>query len=186
VSDDTTQDILELLLEDHEEFRQLFAELERTEPEHREDLFRYTVARLAGHEAAEEAVVHGTVRDEIPGGEQIAQARLDEEASAERLLKDVADLDPTSDAFVEALGRLRDEVLTHAEHEEREEFPRLRDHLDAERRAELGATFRTLRDAGPTRPHPLTPQTPEVRAAAGPIVGLLDRARDAARSAFDR
>lgn len=180
------RDIVELLLEDHAEFRELFAELERTEPENREDLFRYTVARLASHEAAEEAVVHSTVRDDVPGGDEVAEARLSEEATAEQHLKDVADLDPTSAEFAEALGRLRDEVLTHAEHEERDEFPKLRTHLDADRRRDLGKTFQTLRDNGPTRPHPKTPQSPAVRAAAGPVVGLFDRARDAAREAFSR
>lgn len=184
MSDAESTDIIDLLLEDHEEFRSLFAELERTEPELREDLFHYTVARLASHEAAEEAVVHSTVRDDIPGGEQVAEARLEEEAAAERLLKDVADLDPTSKEFTDALPRLRDEVLTHADHEEREEFPKLREHVDAERRAKLGTTFRRLRDNGPTRPHPKTPQNPAVRAAIGPIAGVFDRARDIARDTF--
>jgi hemerythrin superfamily protein len=183
---DEDTDILELLLEDHAEFRRLFEELERTVPELRDELFRYTVARLASHEAAEEAVVHSTVRDDIPGGREIADARLAEEAEAEQLLADMTDMDPTSPDFSDALARLRDEVLTHAEHEERDEFPQLRQHLDAEDRRDLGRIFRTLRDTGPTRPHPNTPQTPEVRAVAGPIVGIFDRARDAARDAFSR
>lgn len=184
VNDTEATDIIDLLLEDHAEFRELFDELERSEPELREDLFRYTVARLASHEAAEEAVVHSTVRDDVPGGREIAEQRLEEEAAAEQLLKDLADLDATSQEFADALPKLRDEVLTHADHEERDEFPKLRAHLDAERRQDLGRAFRTLRDNGPTRPHPKTPQTPEVRAAAGPVVGLFDRARDAARDAF--
>jgi hemerythrin superfamily protein len=183
--DDHT-DILDLLLDDHQEFRQLFDELDQTEPAQRQELFRYVVARLASHEAAEEAVVHPTVRDDVPGGQEIAEARLAEEAEAEQLLADMDDLDPTSQEFADALGRLRDEVLTHAEHEEREEFPRLRSHVDAERRREMGEIFRRLRDSGPTRPHPNTPQTPEVRALAGPFVGMFDRARDAARDAFSR
>jgi hemerythrin superfamily protein len=183
---DDGRDILELLLEDHEEFRSLFEELDRIEPDLREDLFNYTVARLASHEAAEEAVLHSTVRDDVPGGREIAEARLAEEAEAEQLLAQMADMDATSAEFGEALVTLRDEVLTHAEHEEREEFPQLREHVDAEQRQKLGKIFQALRDTGPTRPHPNTPQTPEVRAALGPIVGMFDRARDAARDAFSR
>jgi hemerythrin superfamily protein len=186
VADDDARDVLELLLEDHEEFRSLFAELDRTEPEHREDLFRYTIARLASHEAAEEAVVHSTVRDDVPGGREVAEARLNEEADAERLLAQMADMDATSNEFAEALVTLRDEVLSHAEHEEHEEFPKLREHVDADRRRDMGRIFQLLRDSGPTRPHPNTPQTPEVRAALGPVVGIFDRARDAARDAFSR
>jgi hemerythrin superfamily protein len=183
---DDARDILELLLEDHEDFRGLFDELDRTEPEQRDELFRYTVARLASHEAAEEAVVHSTVRDEVPGGREVAEARLEEEAEAERLLAQMSDMDATSEEFSEALVQLREEVLSHAEHEERDEFPKLREHLDADRRRDMGRIFETLRETGPTRPHPHTPQTPEVRAALGPIVGMFDRARDAARDAFSR
>lgn len=182
--DTTDRDILDLLLDDHQDFRSLLDELQRTEPDQREDLFRYTVARLASHEAAEEAVVHRAVRDDVPGGKEVAEARMSEEAAAEELLANMADMDPSSDEFLVALGRLHDEVLTHAENEERDEFPRLREHVDADQRQTLGKRFQTLRDSGPTRPHPHTPQSPEVRAAAGPVVGMFDRARDAARNAF--
>lgn len=177
-------DIVDLLLQEHQDFRALFDELERTETEHREELFHELVARLAGHEAAEEALVHRTVRDHVPGGEVIAEELLAEESAAEGLLAAMERMDPSADEFRDALDRLRDEVLAHAEHEEHEEFPLLLAHVDQERRLQLGERFQRLRDAGPTRPHPLTPQTPEVRAATGPFVGLFDRARDAARQLF--
>ncbi|QBI19165.1 hemerythrin domain-containing protein [Egibacter rhizosphaerae] len=178
------RDIVELLLEEHREFRELFEELEAAARDEREELFRYTVARLASHEAAEEAVVHRTVRDDVPSGQAVAEAVLAEEDSAEHLLAEMADMDPTSDEFMESLGRLRDDVVEHAGHEERDEFPLIREHVDAERRREMGRRFQQLRDSGPTRPHPGTPQQPETRAAAGPIVGAFDRARDAARNVF--
>lgn len=177
-------DIIDLLLEEHGEFRELFAELERAETDFRDELFRYLVARLARHEAAEEAVVHRALRDEVPGGDQLAEQVLAEESEAEQLLAQMDDMDPSSSEFDAALARLKDDVLAHADHEERDEFPQLRRHLDADRRRQMGQRFTTLRDHGPTRPHPNTPQTPEVRAAAGPFAGMFDRARDAARGVF--
>ena len=178
------RDVIDLLLQDHEEFRSLFEQLEQADPDQREDLFHYTVARLASHEAAEEAIVHLTVRDDVPGGDSIAEAVLAEEADAEQLLAEMVEMDQTSQEFDDALSRLRDEVLSHADHEEREEFPALRAHVDEDTRREMGRTFQALRDVGPTRPHPRTPQTPEVRAAMGPLVGAFDRARDAVRKAM--
>lgn len=178
------RDIVELLLAEHQEFRQVLDELEQADPQHQTDLFRYAVERLAGHEAAEEAVVHRAVRDDVPGGEDVAEAVLAEESSAEQLVADMGELEPGSPEFASALGRLKADVLAHAEHEEREEFPRIRDDLDPQRRQEMGRRFQQLRDTGPTRPHPDTPQTPEVRAMAGPVVGAFDRARDAVRNAF--
>lgn len=76
---------------------------------------------------------------------------------------------------------MRDDVLEHAEHEEDVEHPKLREALSEERRKEMGETFTQLKEIAPTRPHPHTPQTPEVRAAAGPLAGLFDRMRDKAR-----
>lgn len=178
------RDIIDLLLEEHEEFRELFVAIERSEADIRDDLFRYLVGRLAGHEAAEEAVVHRTLRDDVPGGEQLAEQVLAEENEAERLLARMYDMDSGSTEFREAMSRLKQDVLAHAEHEERDEFPQLRSHIDLERRQKMGARFQVLRDHGPTRPHPNIPQTPEVRAAVGPFVGMFDRARDTAREVF--
>lgn len=177
-------DIVDILLQEHQDFVQLFDDLEQAPPADREERFRYLVARLASHEAAEEALVHRTVRRDVPGGERVAEEVLAEEAEAEQLLADMGDLDPTTTEFMSALERLRIDVLAHATHEEVEEFPLIREHLDAERRRELGESFIKVRDAGPTRPHPGTPQNPTVRAMAGPVVGFFDRARDVVRDAF--
>lgn len=178
------RDILDILLEDHQEFRDLFAALEATPAEDREPMFSYLVQRLVGHEAAESAIVHRTVRDEVPGGRPIAQARLEEEAEAEELLKQMTEMDAGSAEFTAALARLQTDVLTHALREEQHEFPQARQHIGLNRRMEMGRRFQQLRDGGPTRPHPATPQTPEVRAAVGPMIGAIDRARDAVRGLF--
>ena len=177
------RDIVAVIQEDHAEFRRLFSDLESVPPGEREELFRYTVERLAGHEAAEEAIVHKVLRDDVADGGRLAQEVLDEESSAEDLLATMENMDPTSSEFMIALGNLKRDVLAHAEHEEREEHPKLRQQIDADRRADMGKRFQMLRDSGPTHPHPKTPQSPGVRAAAGPIVGVFDRARDAVRKA---
>jgi hemerythrin superfamily protein len=176
------KDIVDVLLEDHEEFRTLFEEVRGADEEDRDDLFRYLVGRLASHEAAEEALVHKALRDEVEGGREVAEAVLEEEASAEERLARMAKKDEWDQEFVQDLNGLEQQVLAHADHEEKEEFPLLRQHLSRERRVELAERFVLVRDTGPTRPHPGTPQTPEVRAAAGPIAGMFDRARDTARS----
>lgn len=180
------KDIVDLLLDDHREFRELFPQLREASGTQRDELFHYLVARLASHEAAEEAVVHPALRDDVPDGEAIAVAVLEEEADAERLLHRMTKMDVDSAEFDAALDDLERDVLAHADHEEREEFPRLREHLDVTHRREMGGAFTTLRASGPTRPHPLTPQAPEIRAAVGPLAGIFDRARDAARDAFKR
>lgn len=177
-------DIIELLQSDHQEARRLMAEMEDTAPAQRENLFRHIVSELARHEAAEESIVHPTLRDEVPQGEHVAQAVLEEENQAEQLMADMEDMDATSTEFLASFRELRSSVEQHADHEEREEWPLLRQHISEQRRREMGEGFQKLKESAPTHPHPKTPQTPEVRAAVGPIAGVFDRARDKAREIF--
>lgn len=177
------QDIIDRLTDDHTAIRALFGELESTPADQRGDLFRHIVSELARHEAAEEAVVHAATRG-LPGGQHVVSAVLEEENRAEHLMAEMEGMEPRSDEFLVAFRRLRDDVLAHAEHEEAEEFPLLREHLDSDRRRRMADGFGLLKGMAPTHPHPRTPQDPKVRAAVGPIAGIFDRARDAARSAF--
>lgn len=177
-------DIVDRLTDDHTEIRALLEQMETTPEDQRGDLFRHIVSFLARHEAAEEAVVHSATRDDVPGGEDVAQAVLEEEDQAEKLMAEMEKMDPAGDDFSVAFRRLRDDVLAHAEHEERDEFPRLREHLTLDRRVKMADGFERLKGMAPTHPHPNTPQEPAVRAAAGPIAGMFDRARDAARDIF--
>lgn len=177
-------DIIELLRDEHEDLRELFSEVLSAEPLARTESFRNLVSRLAAHEAAEEALVHGVSRKEVPGGEGPADIALEQEASAERMLAGMEEMDPSSDEFVVALKELETAVLEHADHEEQHEFPLLVEHLTITRRRELAEAFQALRATGPTHPHPMTPQNPAVRALTGPVVGIFDRARDAVRDAL--
>lgn len=183
---DTDLDIIELLRDEHEDLRELFREVLEAEPQARTDPFRTLVARLAAHEAAEEALVHRVTQRDVPEGGEVAAHALEQEASAERALADMEDLDTSSDEFVEALERLQRDVLAHAEYEETHEFPLLEEHLSVTDRRVIAERFRELRASGPTRPHPMTPQQPTVRALLGPVVGVFDRARDTVRDAVGR
>ena len=178
------QDVIELIRQDHQEVRELLGQIEAADAQSRGDLFHELVGELARHEAAEETIVHPTLRDEVADGRALAEEVLEEESEAEKLLARMERMDPSSDEFVEAFRSLRDDVLEHADHEEREEHPKLRQALSEERRREMGEGWLRLKAAAPTRPHPHTPQTPEVRAAVGPVAGAFDRARDAARDLF--
>lgn len=175
------QNIIDLIQQDHHEVRQLLAQLDTSAPSDRGELFQKVVYELARHEAAEESIVHPTLRDEVDGGKTIADSVLEEESQAERLMADMEKMDSDSDEFLASFRKLRQEVLQHAEHEEREEHPRLREALDEQRLLEMGEGFQKVKENAPTHPHPQTPQKPEVRAMVGPIAGVFDRMRDKVR-----
>ncbi|HEX2029231.1 MAG TPA: hemerythrin domain-containing protein [Nitriliruptorales bacterium] len=160
-------DVIELLQQDHDEVRQLFSRLDDASPQERGELFRTIVHELARHEAVEEAIVHPTARDEVPGGEEVARSVLEEENEAEQLM---ARMEHGPDQRGVPRG-----VPAAAERRARprtprgdQEWPRLRETLSVERLLAMGEGFSQLKERGPTRPHPRTPQTPEVRAVLAP------------------
>lgn len=173
-------DIIDLIRQDHAEIRLRFGRLEEAGPEQRGDLFREIVAELARHEAAEEAIVHPALRKEI-GDEACADAILAEERDAEAMMARMEELDPTSAEFLAVCRDLRDDVLLHADHEERDEHPRLRESLDSGRREQMARRFERVKRLSPTRPHPNAPDGRAAQLTLGPVTGVFDRARDAVR-----
>ena len=173
----TTRDIVDLLLEDHAEAKQLLQRISSSGPDKREEVFWELVPVLVQHEVAEEVVVYPTIRSEAPDGEHEVEPRLKEQAEAEELLAAMEKLDRTSAEFAQKLEKLRDGVLEHAEAEEQNIFPILRALEGLEQRAQLGARYEKAKSAAPTRPHPNAPDTPPGNIVLGPVAALFDKTR---------
>ena len=174
-----TTDLITHVLDDHELIRTRFSLLEDVGPDGREPLFRELVALLVQHEAVESIVLHPTVHEHLPNGSKLADARRTEEQEAEERLAELEDMDASSDVFAAALAQLRDEVLAHAAAEERDVLPQLRQHIDAADLQRLADRYERLKAAAPTRPHPTSGQGAVSNLFGGPILGLVDRVRDA-------
>ncbi|WIV55582.1 hemerythrin domain-containing protein [Amycolatopsis nalaikhensis] len=179
------EDVIELLERQHREIRELFAELETATGDERRELFHGLVRLLAVHETAEELVVHPEIRDLEAAAKPVVEARLGEEHRAKELLTTLQKMGPEADGFDTLLVQLRDDVLAHAEHEEREEFPLLRAHRPPERLHAMAATVRVAEAAAPTRPHPGV-ETATANLLLGPPAAIMDRARDLIRGALGR
>lgn len=182
--DENREDVIALLHRQHEQIRELFSEVEVAKGDRRQDLFRKLVRQLAVHETAEEEVVHPEVQ-RLQEGERVVQARIGEERRAKELLSTLDELGPDAEGFDTLLIQLRDDVLAHAEHEEREEFPLLRKAHGPERLQAMAATVRVAEAIAPTRPHPGV-ETAAENLLLGPPVAIMDRARDAIRKAIGR
>lgn len=184
MADKENEDVIALLHRQHDEIRQLFTALETAEGHRRRDLFRDLVRMLAVHETAEEEVVHPEVRS-LHGGGQVVEARVGEEHRAKRLLVTLTEMGPEAEGFDTLLVQLREDVLAHAEHEEREEFPLLRAAHGPDRLRAMAATVRVAEAIAPTRPHPGV-ESATANLLLGPPNAIMDRARDAIRDALGR
>lgn len=175
------QDVVDLLVDQHEQIKRLFAEIPAASGERKRELFHDLVRLLAVHESAEEQVVHPTARRKIDNGDPIVSARLAEESEAKHALANLYDLGVDHPDFDMRLRDFADDVLKHATAEETEEFPQLRAKLRPEELTRMASVVRAAESAAPTRPHPAAGESATANIIMGPPLALFDRVRDAVR-----
>ena len=176
-------DIVQILLEDHREVKQLFERFDADmDLDARDELFRELTTTIVRHEVAEEETVYPALRGTGEQGERESDARIDEQSEAEELLRSMEQLDVMSEKFELAFHRLHGAVLQHAQNEEAEAFPLLRSVTTHEDRRQMGERYEHAKQSAPSHPHPHAPDTPPGNRIAGPIAAVADRVRDAFRS----
>ncbi len=179
----SSQDVVDLLLEQHEEVRRLFAEVEQQTGDEQRDAFEELVRLLAVHETAEEEVVYPAVRKMVDDGDSLADARTAEESEAKSALSELEKLGVDHEDFDAKLEACKQLVLAHAENEEREVFPGLRESHSVEQLRSMAGGVRAAESLAPTHPHPHGPESAVGNIAVGPFAALADRVRDAIRKA---
>jgi hypothetical protein len=175
----TQEDVIDILLTQHARIRDLFADVKSAEGEHKQQAFDELRALLAVHETAEEMILR-PVSAKV-AGKSIADARNEEESEASKVLAELEKMDVTSANFDRQLAEFEMAVNTHAENEESQEFPRVKDGVEADQRKKMGAALKAAEAVAPTHPHPSTAGSPVAQWAVGPIASIVDRARDAVK-----
>ena len=126
------------------------------------------VAALSRHLSAEEQYLYPALRSAVPGGDELA----DRELAADRELLLTLARDGVTPAAVEAVRR-------HVRAAAEDLLPLLEQMVPAEDLVRLGNRVEVAEEAAPTRPHPRTPDTPPWNKVVDPVLGVLDKARDA-------
>ncbi|NRQ39529.1 hemerythrin domain-containing protein [Nonomuraea sp. NN258] len=176
-------DVVDLLLRQHEEIKALFSEVENAAPEDRAEPFRRLVRLLAVHETAEEEIVHPYARRKL--GDDVVDERLAEENSAKDMLTQMERAGVDDPQFAANLATLRKAVVEHAEAEEREEFPRLRQEAGDRERLAMAVGVKAAEALAPTHPHAGVETAPK-NLLVGTPVAIMDRARDVIRKAMGK
>src|SRR5262245_18227065 len=121
------KDVVDLLLEQHDQIKDLFSRLRTAQGKQKQQLFDELVRLLAVHESAEESVVHPAARKAVDNGDQMVGRRLREEDEAKHALAELYDMGVDHPQFEQKLALLAQSVIAHATREEDEEFRYLRD-----------------------------------------------------------
>jgi len=175
-------DVITVLTHEHNEVEGMFAQLENMDGATDAEVQRLAeqvVTSLVKHSVAEEIYLYPTVREVLPGGDEIAEHELSEHSEAEQTMKHLEALTPESPEFWPTLHKLIGEIRHHVTEEEQGLFPKLRAACSQEQLEDLGRKIERVEKIAPTRPHPAAPSEGSALAAVAPGAGLVDRVRDA-------
>ncbi len=174
----TDQDVIDVLVTDHREALELVEQIRTATGEQRRDLADSLISELVRHSVAEEMYVYPAMRDHLPNGDEAVEHDTQEHKELEATMKRLESANADSGEFTSALGDLERILRDHVADEEQEQFPRLRQHVPAEKLVELKGKVETAKRIAPTRPHPAAPNAELFHKMVGPGVGLVDRLRD--------
>ena len=173
--------LLTLLAEEHRQLTDLYGRLAAAAPSAPEDrleaLTDVLIATLVRHLSAEEQYLYPTVRAVLPDGDRLADVEVEADEAIGYALQRLAAGPPTD---LRGLEEVEPALRLHIRRCEERLFPRLRERLDETDLIRLGNRAEIAEEAAPTRPHPGTPFTPPWNKVVDPVVGVVDKVRDAA------
>ncbi|MGV9566722.1 hemerythrin domain-containing protein [Streptomyces sp. NPDC003480] len=170
-------DVVRILLEQHARIRDLFAEVKGAQGDEKKEIFDELRALLAVHETAEEMILRPVA--EKTAGAAEAEARNHEEEEANKVLAQLEKMDVGSPEFDTRIAAFERAVIDHAEHEEQEEFPAVRQGCDEDQLKGMGTLLEAAEKMAPTHPHPTAAGSTTAQWLTGPFVSMVDRVKDA-------
>jgi hemerythrin superfamily protein len=159
---DLGPDAIELLTSQHERIKELFASIEKraSRPSKAKlDDVRELVSTLVKHAEIEELVFYPAIREELDLDDDVDES-LEEHHVAEVLMAELEKMPADAPRYDAKVTVLKENVLHHIEEEESDLFPQVVEALDEQRRREIGGAMVKAWDIAPSRPHPLSPDTP--------------------------
>jgi len=175
-----------MLRQDHKTVKQLFQKIDKLGDRatvQLEQLAREVVTELSKHSAIEEQLFYPAVREYVKDANDMVLESLEEHHIVKWVLSEIDRMQPSDERFRAKLTVLKENVLHHAEEEEQELFPKVRDALGRTALRELGEQMEQLKQRAPTHPHPRSPDSPPLNVLTGALASMTDRVRDRGEAA---
>lgn len=141
ISQSGTGDVVDVLLDQHEQIKTLMAQVANPDGMDRRQSFAMLADLLERHETGEQKVVHAATKHDAKA-KDVAKARVSEEKEADHALASLKKLDLDSPEFAAEFAAFQAAVMSHATHEEQEEFPLLREKIDSATLREMAGELR--------------------------------------------
>ena len=175
----TRRDVVTKVRKQHDTIRRLFDDIELAPPARRAQSFQPLVRMLAVHETAEEMVVYPALLLAGSQARAVIRARKGEDDQAKKTLAMLEGMDASTDEFLVVLAEFRATVEDHADAEEREVLPLLDQHRARHELQMMDTAFTAAEMVAPTHAHRFAPESATGNLVIGPLVGVVDRVRDA-------
>jgi hemerythrin-like domain-containing protein len=144
----------------------------------RRDLADTLIAEIMRHAVAEEMYVYPAIEEHVRGGSDYVEHDKQEHNEIVNVMKDMEDVDSSSQDFLDLVDQLEQLLRNHASDEESDQFPKLRQNIPREKLVEMGRDVEKAKKLAPTRPHPSAPHSELFHKIVGPGVGMVDRLMD--------
>ncbi|MFZ2032882.1 MAG: hemerythrin domain-containing protein [Candidatus Dormiibacterota bacterium] len=142
-------DVIRILYEQHAQIQDLFERVEKATGAGRQTAFDELTVLLIAHETAEQSVLRPVTRE--TAGDDVVQARLQEEQKANQVIAELKRLDVNSSEFDRTFANFKQAVVDHAEHEENDEFPSVLEERDEDERRVMGERLSKAEATASTR-----------------------------------
>lgn len=155
--DDGGTDALDVLVEDHEEFRGFLDRYEEIDPDEHDEkrrLIDELIPAVVRHSVMEEEAFYPWVRSQAPDLEDMVLEEIEEHHVVEILMAELSDLDAADERFDAKVEVFAENLLHHLHEEEDELFPQIRDKVDADELRALTDDLRQAKERAPTDPDP--------------------------------
>jgi hemerythrin superfamily protein len=154
-------DAITILRDDHDKVRKLFTQFEREHEEasatQKRRLVDQIIEELTVHAYIEEELFYPTVQGLDPprkgeAPEELVKEALEEHAQVKTLLAELETMNPEAEFFDAKVTVVIDDVRHHAEEEEQEMFPKVRESMGRNDLQDLGQRMLEARQKAPKRP----------------------------------
>jgi hemerythrin superfamily protein len=178
-SDGTNLDVVDILTADHRDMIGLIKQIGSTpDVSERRDLADALIAEVMRHAVAEEMYVYPAMKDHVPNGADEVEHDKREHDEIVKLMKQLENVEPSDQTFMELVRQLEAQLSHHASDEESDQFPKLRVHIPGEKLVDMGVKVEKAKKLAPTRPHPSAPHSELFHKTVGVGVGMVDRLLD--------
>jgi hypothetical protein len=128
-----TPDVVDVLIDQHDQMRRLSAAVPKASGADRDRLFTQLAQLIGRHELSDRRIVHPAARNSSPEGDRVGVACMVEEGNIERAVAGLLVLGTSNASFDDRFALLRDALVDHLAHEEQDEFPILRRYVPTDR-----------------------------------------------------